>query len=316
MIISPRIPVSSTLLALAALTLGVPSVRAACPDSPCDCLGEASSYRVVALDLLDARVGGPPYEFLRGSRIEGRACAFTAKLKASTVQDLYALAGAGEVAVRGPRSNISPPTVEDVLATGGGTVSGEVAAGTLDTTGTHPGIASCQQAAADIQAASQMLAMLSPTQVLPAIVEPYGPGFPAATITAGPGINVVKVEGPIILDDYDDLWVQLDPATDAVVINATKLVVREVAAISVMGGDDAKVIINIPGRGSAVVLRNALVVEPTILAPQRTARLKVANAVSTILARRVALQGAIIEPGPGVNTCSPSGAFLDSLEPL
>ena len=80
MIISPRIRVSSTLLVLAALTLGVASVRAACPDSPCDCLGEASSYRVVALDSLGALVGGPPYAFLRGSRIEGRACAFTAKL--------------------------------------------------------------------------------------------------------------------------------------------------------------------------------------------------------------------------------------------
>ena len=288
-----------------ALTLAVlapAALHAACPTVPCDCVGAAGSYRVVTSGELSVGWG---FERQLGDRVgsvvDGDLCGQTAELTepgddasvADVEGDLHVVAGAGQVAVSARIVRPEPGgsvVVSGVLATGGGSVSGPVSAGTLDTTGTHPGVGSCQQAVADIQAASQMLAALAPTQVLPRIV---AGGSGPNEIVAGPGLNVVRVEGGISVVTV--LYITLDPATDAVVINGESLSLKRFAQIVVVGGDDTKVVVNLPGPGAGVRMRYKASVAPMVLAPERVIRTSTGSNFAGMFGARALLRGVSVD---------------------
>lgn len=296
--------------------------RAACPDQLCDCLGEAAGYRAVAADRLRAGIGlaldtNPPMQL--GSIIAGDLCAGRADLAESAndsteIQgDLYVFAGAGSRAVR---SRIAGPDgantvlVSGVIATGGGSVFGPVTANAIDTTGTHPGIASCQQAVGDMLAASQTLAALPATQIFDTIIAPVGEDL---VVNAGPGVNVINVAGKVTA--WGNLRFVLAPATDAVVVNAKTLFVS--GAVSVEGGDETKVVINLTGRGRAVLVKTDATVAPLLLAPERVVKVSPRGDIAGALARRVFFGGSFASQLHDVcPAASPSGAFVDAPAPF
>lgn len=298
---SMRAAVAAAAAVLVALSDGA---RAACPDTPCDCVGGASAYRIVADRLFDF-----------DSVFYGNLCTRTAQLAEPNedgppediVGDLHALAGAGSVAVRGRIARQGPGdeiVVAGALATGGGDVSGPISAGTLDTTGNHPGIAACDQAMDDIVAGSQMLAALTPTQTLPRLIVDH-PGV--TEFPVGPGVNVIQIDGRMVLRNEANLHIVLDPGTDAVVFNTRAFSMRRFSRIFVVGGDATKVMINVAGSGPSVVATSDTWITPAIFAPERTVRIKGAR-FAALFGERVVLRQATTD----FVTCpSPSGAFLD-----
>src|SRR5262245_32424841 len=106
-----RLGSAGLALTLIALSGAMPErARAACPQSLCDCLGEAGGYRVVATDHVLAGVGMVrdfDYRFPIGTVIlDGNVCATTAVLAEPASDytlidgDVYALAGPGKVAIK------------------------------------------------------------------------------------------------------------------------------------------------------------------------------------------------------------------------
>lgn len=304
------------LLGASALVPG--SVRAVCPTDLCDCYGEAAAYRAVAADRFRATVGlarelSPPA--LVGSLVAGSACAIRADLAEPTNGDtqidgdLVALTAAGSRAVR---SRIAGPDgahtvlVTGIIATGGGAVFGPVSADAIDTTGAHPGVASCQAAISDMIAASQTLAALPPSQSFDTIIVPASGEL---AVNAGPGVSVVNVAGK--LTAFGNLRLVLQPTTDALVINTRTMFVR--GSITVEGGDETKAVINLTGPGKAVIVKSNASVAPLVLAPERVVKVSTRGDIAGAFARRVFLNGASASQVHDVcATASPSGAFLDT----
>jgi len=301
-----RLPIALLALAALAVSSATPELAwAACPQSLCDCLDEAGGYRVVASEHVTAGVGMVrdfDYRFQIGTIIlNGDVCATTAFL-AEPANDyteidgnLYALAGPGTVAIKakvfGPASGDSVGAVTN--ATGGGSIFGPIA-GAVDTTGTHPGIASCQEAISDVQAASQLLAFLAPTQALGDIRIYDGS---VVQINAGPGVNVFSA-GRIALKartigfsiESSIVKIVLDPATEAVVINAASLFVGKNCGIRVVG-DERKVLINLPFAGPTSLIQEDAVVDAGVLAPYRVVRVGSRTELNAAYGRRVLLKG-------------------------
>jgi hypothetical protein len=295
----------STALVLSALLSTAGTAWAACPQTLCDCLGEAGGYRVVALEHVNAGVGMVRdifYRFPIGTIIlNGDVCSTTAVLGEPASDyteidgDLYALAGPGKIAIK---ARIFGPGAGETVgaetnATGGGSVIGPIA-GAVDTTGTHPGIASCQQAMTDVISASQTLAGLTPTLFFGETQIYDGSDV---EIEAGPGVNVISV-GRIALkarqigQEVDDstLTINVGPTTEAVIINAASLGVGKNCALRI-SGDERKVLINLPGGGPPVQVQEDARVDATVLAPGRVIRVGSRTELNAALGRRVLLHG-------------------------
>jgi hypothetical protein len=305
---TPRL--RSGFFGLATAVLATTSSYAACPDVPCDCFGEARRYGLVASERLKAAVGATNIQPPWGTRIFVDACARDAVLtepkdRPTEIQgDLHTLAGAGNVAVRARVLGDPADTVQiaGVVATGGGSVQGPLSAGTIDTTGTHPDVAYCQQAVDDVGAASEMLAALTPTKVLGHLrIQTF------MEIDAQPGINVLSAES---IYNSAGLIIRLDPDTDAVIVNTRRLVANY-GLFLVEGGERTKVVLNVHGDGPSVVVRPSNAIEPILLAPNRTVRMSNVDAAE-VYARRLVLRASTIAGPDGCS--SPSGAFLETAE--
>jgi hypothetical protein len=67
-----------------------------------------------------------------------------------------------------------------------------------------------------------------------------------------------------------ELDINLDPATDSVIINITgKFAVGDSCTIAVNGGDIEAVIINVADTGPAIKIKSNATIDPAILAPSR-----------------------------------------------
>lgn len=246
---------------------------ASCPLNLCACLGEAARHALVAADrarILHAQSRNPD--------IAGDACATRVRVVAVPhiapllTRDLVALAPApGRAVVLAGSVSVAG----DVASGGGTVVVHDLAsvAGAVDESGGHPGLATCQQALADAAGASQTLAALAPTRSL-GVVRPDG----FHNLAAGPGLNVWSASEIVLRKARID--VTLDPATDALVINTPRLVVRDggifvhAAGGAWFAGDPVRVIVNVPGAGPTVVAKGVdLAVHPPILAPGRHVKL-------------------------------------------
>jgi choice-of-anchor A domain-containing protein len=247
--------------------------RLECPEDLCRCLPNASKFAVVG-GTLDGRSGKfnrsdyPQSTFIGGS-ICGRTGKLSGKLDAETYiassdfdpGDVILTSAVGTTAVRfkGPKLDRLPNPgvfVDGDVATGGGVVQNPQYAevtGVTDTSGTHTRVAICQQALSELTTASATLASLAPTQTLGTLV--VAPGN-SATITVGPGRQVVNIESIKLkstTDEFGDITGSeldfvLDPATSVLVVNVAKSFAVGAGAVVREPGGDADVIFNLlPG---------------------------------------------------------------------
>jgi hypothetical protein len=308
---SARAPFVGTLLSLA-IAQSSPG-EAACPSNPCDCLGEVKNFTLVASKLLviqEGRQTAYHYDYLAGAYVEGGVCAPRIVASGSVVLPThftygFATAGPGKIAASFSRR--IPPGYDgdygygvDALgvSTGGGSVKGIQNlsdADVVDTSGTNPGIASCQQAMLDMETASATLAALPPTQNLGTVLV-KGTDLDLA---AGPGVNVFAADRIYVLPRKDGefleggrIFVETVPTTEAVIINTSGLWIGDVSAIHTT--DLVRVIINVVGGGATVKVGRDGFSEAPILAPERSVTLGVQDpelGMSPVLARRVRLKG-------------------------
>jgi len=312
----PRVRGISPCAIAAVLTVCLGQLAGAtCPESIADCLGEAKNFLFVASDKLslgswkEVTYG---YATRYGTMVNGDACGVTARLQGSSASDyettisgdLLALADSGTAVSVHSDFSLYPGEagvlVYGVLATGGGRVAGQIGAGSsggIDTSGTHPKLASCRQAIADMQSASTTLASLPATQELgPVTVR--GDTF---RIVAGPGVNVITTPS-ISLRSVSSpgyyyrqggvLEIDTSPDTQSVVINTGKLYVGIGAEIYGYGD----VIINVPGPGPSIKAftfsgyQQAYINGPPVLAPQRGIKLYT-GITTNFFARQIGSRG-------------------------
>ena len=309
------------------------AARPDCPDDVCTCLGQAAKFDVVAGRSVKgraAKVSASGSSYVIPAGITGRACADTAAFGGSsddpdTVSELVVTAPGGIAAsfkAKKIYGTIDPGTqIDGDLATGGGAIKGLAAVsvgGAIDTSGTHADVAICGQAMADIQSASAMLAGLAPTQDLGSVSVTGGSGSPT-TIVAGPGVNVINTTGIRLkaarasygYRDGSQLLIDMAAGTDSVIINTGKLSVGAECQVSVTGdgGDPSRIIINLVGKGSAKISKNATV-DAMILAAGGKIGVRSGSQVSRLFSGAVSIKGA--QAGGLATACSPSGAFVDS----
>ena len=282
-------------------------VHATCPQSVDDCLGQAAAFDLVAEKLL-AGVGTlvePGEGISRSGAAVGDACAPTAIVGGCnaypTMFDNLILTAASGGAVRFLSfrcdGQIANPAVyiNFDLSTGGGVVLGEAAVqvnGMTDTSGAAPRVGTCAQALADMHSAAANLATLTPTRDLGSVrPDPNGSG--SVQLTADPGVNVwtasdltarTRKDFPGV--DTTSIIIALDPATDSVIINVGKVNVMKYSEITVYGGDETKVLLNV-----ASSVRNKGSIRPRILSPDGSVTMRGLNDAKAIAARKVTVFG-------------------------
>jgi choice-of-anchor A domain-containing protein len=288
---------------IAALSSSTPA-GAACPQSPCDCVGEARSF--AGIGARTARLASGRYG--SGAEAEGDLCAPSVVVSSvpfplgsdTSTRNLVALKPTGIAAIITGGSQVAG----DVVTGGGGVIQKTLAtiSGVIDTSGTDPRLASCAQAIADAAAASALLAALPPTRDLGSIrLRSDLVDIDNLVLHADPGVNVwtateIQVRAPYPDFIANGVHIVMAPDTDAVIINTSRLKLNGVGSgIYVSGiGEDSKLVVNVPGAGPTVVVKGYGEVEGFLLAPERTVR---ATAfMSPIFAGQLRLQGGTVDP--------------------
>jgi len=305
--------------------LGIGTARAVCPDDVCDCLGQAGQFAILGNTLImqsgKQSQSGSAYYF--PSVTDTSVCAKTGKFsgkpggETEIGEDLLLTASSGLAATfKGYKYSgysYEGVFIDGDLGTRGGTLKGltctsgtvgcdgpyAAVAGTTDTMAGNPRLPSCTQAMTDAQAASTTLAALAPTQTFDKVIVKDQDTF---DIDAGPGTNVISI-GQLTLkpQTYSGyaygsfLSINLQDDTDSVIINVGKLQVGSACEIDVNGGDIENVIINVPGPGSSVKIKNDAVVNAAILAPGRKVLAKRNTFVANLFGSDVKIQGANFE---------------------
>ncbi len=290
---------STTVAGTSSRTTSTVPFKTTCPENICVCLGGAGRYALIAdgrARIYQARNANPT--------LLADACASRLQVSSfvnfavTSTRDLFALG-----VPRGKGVILNGPVFVsgDVATSGGGVFVHPLAnvSGAVDVGGNHPGLASCQQAQADAEAASQALGALPPTQHLGSIRESGN-----LVLSASPGLNVWSASEITLLGG--NLFIRLAPDTDAVIINTARLFVRSgngilgrgiwiVGANDALGADPARVILNVPGTGPPLVARGGLTINPPILAPHRRVKVGVGN-VRALFGAAVTAAGAWVEP--------------------
>jgi hypothetical protein len=306
------------------------ALPANCPQKVCACLGEARRYAAVAVTELKLRNHKINYgygSFYTASPFSnGPVCAQTATAVgsrdgAADLDDFFIAATAGAaLKVKGkyvPQDGQLLYVSHD-LATGGGAIIAEPGSihvgGLTDTTGTHPGAASCQEAI-DAVAVSDELAALTPTRTLPPIVLDS-----SMTIDVGPGIDVIETPSISVRPmktfggEYlsTELLLIVAPFTQAVIINTRRVSLGAASLISVIGGSSS-VLINVVD-GGPVKMNHDVNVEASILAPRSNITARYRTHTSALFGAKITLRGAGVNREFYPSPCSPSGAFLDGVD--
>jgi hypothetical protein len=271
------------LVALASAT--VPAARAACPQVPCDCLGQAAQYDLVASQSVDIRFGSyfSDVTLVHAGSSVNAVCTTTGSLTGTLafpgsgstgVGTFVAIAGPGSQAARASTRGGSGTAVSvGLLVTGGGTFddADEADVQQLDTSGTHAQVSTCTQAMADVQSGSQTLAALAPTSDYGEIVLTPGEEL---DINAGPGVTVIKAAKVVLRSrlavGFATLRINTVPETEAVIINTERL---SVGSYSNIEGGGGKTFINVIGPGTAVRYGRFARVDVPVLAPERVLRM-------------------------------------------
>ena len=315
------------VMALAGSTVA----RAACPDALCDCIGAAQNFDVLASDNLTisfGKISYSGYSYRVPVSVSAPSCGRVATIAGADdafteVGDIVALATSG-IGIKFKAVKISgvvDPGTEVIgdVATGGSTVIGQDLAildgGPPDTSGTHPLLASCNQAISDLTTNAGILAALTPDQSPLKILANNGSDGPVV-LDAGPGRTVISspsvVVSPRKVSGYpegSELTINMDADATLVVINTPKLSVGTQCAITVSGpgADPSRVVLNVTSTKGVKIGKEASI-DPVVLAMQSAVTVNPTAETSSIYGRKTTVRGA--EVG-GVLSCSPSGAFLD-----
>jgi choice-of-anchor A domain-containing protein len=283
-----------TLTVVAVAAAG--GAQAACPQNVVDCMGAAAGFAVVA-EKLSINKGITGSEGFSGAQpaFVGDVCAPKAAVGGpagceTTVDSLVLLAADGFAASFNSSasycSSFTPGIgviVSGDVVTGGGLLRRQAVAsllGNVDTTGTDPRLPACAQAMADVQSASATLGALAPTRDLGAIRVAPSDGLllvadPGVNVWTASQINLLSRTAPFGEISYSTLRIQLDPATESVVINvAGNVNIGTFSDIDVMGeaaADRAKVVLNLTGSGA---LRTRGIVWFRVLAARGTVTVK------------------------------------------
>jgi cysteine-rich repeat protein len=279
--------------------------RLECPNDICACLRAASQFDAVG-DKTSVK-SGKLYGEVVASELGGSLCGRTAKLRGKFFAEsaidgdviLTTVVGRTAATFKGYAFGGVPypgVLVGGDVATGGGILKNlqyAQIAGVTDTSGAYPGVATCQEARGGLASASAMLSALAPTQVLGALVVEPGD---IATIGVGPGREVVNVESITLkgnAEDWAELDVVLDPATDMLVINVAKSLRIGVGAALFVDGD-APVIVNLLPRATVKMGKEAQLGAP-LLAP--TAKIGIPDGAwsdALYTTKAVNLRGAVV----------------------
>jgi hypothetical protein len=311
------------------------ALPANCPQKVCACIGEARRYAAVAVTELKLRNHKINYgygsfytasPFSNGATCAQTSTAVGSRDGAADLDDFFiaATAGAG-LKVKGryvPADGVLL-YVSDDLVTGGGAIIAEPGSihvgGVTDTSGTHPGATSCQEAIADAAAVSDELAALTPTKTLPPIVADGGySGY--VIINAGPGVEVIETPSISVrpMKTYGryyegtELIIDMAPGTESVIINTRRLSLGPGCLISVFGSP-SRVLINMVD-GGPVKMNHDVNVEAPILGPRSNMIARYRAHTSALFGGKVTLRGAGVNSVSYPSLCSPSGAFLDDVD--
>jgi hypothetical protein len=279
------------LLAVIALVPALP-VLAACPQNIAECLGAADGPSIVAdkVTISKGSLAEEGYVAVDGADILGDTCALRGSFAGpngcyTDTVNLILAAPDGIAAKFGNFNNIDCSAGGDIgvrvtgdIVTGGGAVAGSEHVfvnppGIIDPTGGDSRVGTCAQAVSDMHNAAATFAALTPTRDLGTIRHyPSADGQPnGGYVFADPGVNVWTAESISIKSrrgpsgsTFDSFWIiELDPATEAVIINVKRVNVGMYSGIYVNGGDAHNVVLNILGRGS---LRTRGDIAPRIVA--------------------------------------------------
>lgn len=291
---------------------------ATCPQNPCDCLGAALNFDVVAADTLAMQAGSYGsrgyYRYTFPGFVAGDVCAGKARMAGSPyadaetqVGDLVLLAPAGKVAVRfrNLRDGYAGAAVLGDLVTAGGRIVGEndTVSGEIDTTGTDERVSSCQQAVLDMVDASTTLAGLPPTMDLGRLVL-RGPDD-NLTISVGAGVHVINATAISVMPGLSDGYrtgatfgIEWANDTEAVIINTPSLRVGDLSTVY------GATVVNVYGKGSMVTVGREAFASP-ILAPHRRVALRPMGESNAegIFADRVRIRGSQV--AGGFSACFP-----------
>jgi len=212
-----------------------------------------------------------------GTSIYRRACTRRGKMAATGIYPLFVATETAASAMRFTHGTIAGSTcwnwVDGDLVTGGGTITGidpECTDGIVDTTGTHPAVADCNQAFIDRQTASEFFASRPIDRELGSITIA---AFDTYTLALAPNevvhIDSLEVKGgydpefPLLCYDYTNLDITGGPA----VMNLDRL---EIGPCVLVDTPAAAVILNLPGSGHTIKICRGAIVPAPILAPGRT----------------------------------------------
>lgn len=312
---------ATTASLLAALLFGVlpltqagPAPAQICPQDICACVGDAGRFDLVGtkVDVSAGKVRYSGYSYPIPGNVDSSVCATTGRFsgisggESMISGDIICTLPPDKTAVtlRGykyygyPQPGVS---VGGDIATGGGAIKGmdfALVTGITDTTGTHPRVASCQQAVVDAQAASATLKALAPAQDLGELIIEAGNSH---EIYAGPGVQVINAT-KIRLKSKKyygypigaALNINLSETTESVIVNvAEQLSVGKECNISVAGGDPSAVIINVHGPKAKVQIGKGASVDPAILAPTtRTLNVPQYATVGNLFGTKIRIKGA------------------------
>ena len=285
-----RLPILGRLVqgALAVAAIAAPA-WAACPQIPCDCMGAARNFVATAtgqVRLLVAHQTNPrAYDDLCARQVYLGSVPFPAGAN-TRAESIVATAASGKVGA----TLIGASNVFGDVVTGGGSVrqQGDVSiGGVIDTSGDDPRVATCQQAMLDGAAASATLGGLLPTRPHLGSIRLRGESM---SLTADPGVNVwtadlidLRAGGP---PDFHpaNLAIALAPDTESVIINVGR--VKLANGANILSTDAKRVVVNVPGPGSPVVLTRYASVRGFLLAPERTVRMETQQ-TSTVVGREI-----------------------------
>lgn len=308
------------------------SALAACPASLCDCLGAAGTFSTVAstkVKVATAKVSFSGSAYKIPAELVGDTCAtvgqFAGDGEAPTETDsLLLLTPAPDKAVKFKAKKfygILEPGVfvhGDVGTAGGSVLNAEAAVvdGVIDTTGTLPAVARCQQAQLDLVTAGTTLGGLSSTLSLGKILAKGGEGEPTI-ITAPPGVTVATADSIQVkaakVDGYpegSEISIETDSATQAFIINTPMLKVGKFCTITAT--DPTKVIINVTGPGGRVGIDAYAAIDVAVVAKDRKITAGAEATTGNLYGVAVQVKGSSVAP---TLACSPSGAFLDASPP-
>jgi hypothetical protein len=278
-----------------------PSALALCPDTPEECLGDASYFSIVTegkLKLGSAFLSEDQFSYWAWSTVRGDLCADRLAAVSpppgssggfTTHADNVAVLAASGVGVTAATVGSNGPDSigldTNLVATGGSLVGPRVDSSAVDTTGLHPLVERCEGAHADAVAAVATLAALPGATDLGNLSLAEGE---SRAIALAPGLNVFDAKA-VRLDRESTLNFQNSGG------GATWVVVRTMSLRTAIFGDinsSVPLLFVLAGKGPSVTIgRFSDLRQVGILAPARSVKVQGEGYFDGLWAKKAVVTG-------------------------